>query len=178
MEFLYHYYESRRGPFRSLTDMPIDEAMVLFKQLKSDPTLFASKRSDDYLLIRRELERKARELFIAKGGRPLRQTPHYMTLGKCDWLLEWYSDGQQLEIALSEFDESTISFTYGDLFPTMRYQDGKPYRGQVYTKDEIFDLIKEYGLPQNWNENGDKGPERYIEVQIWDDGPLMKYIKH
>ena len=77
---------------------------------------------------------------------------------------------------IDEFDEWTISFTYGDLFPTMRFQDGKPYRGQIYTKDEICKLIEEYGLPQEWNRRGNKGPERYIEVQIWDDKPLVKHI--
>ena len=99
-----------------------------------------------------------------------------MTLGQCPWIKEWYREGQQLEIHIDEFDERTISFTYGDLFPTMRYRDGKPYRGKIYTLDEIYLLIKEYGMPQERNANGDKGPERYIEVQIWDDKPLLKYI--
>ncbi len=49
---------------------------------------FASRRSLDYLDIRRSLEQKAPEALIAKGGRPVRQFPHYMTLGSCPWLLE------------------------------------------------------------------------------------------
>jgi hypothetical protein len=177
VKILYHYYELSRGPFRSLTDLPLNEAMIIHQQLKKDKSLFASKRSDDYLIIRRDLEQLARDLFIGKGGKPIRSTPHYMTFGKCQWLREWYKEGQELEIDIDEFDERTISFTYGDLFPTMRFQDGKPYRGQIYTKEEIYKLIEEYGLPQEWNGQGDKGPERYIEVQIWDDKPLMKYIR-
>ncbi|MEK5417960.1 MULTISPECIES: hypothetical protein [Paenibacillus] len=58
----------------------------------------------------------------------------------------------------------------------MRYKDGKPYRNQVYTWDEIIDVIDKFGMPQEWNANGDKGPERYIEVQIWDDKPLINMI--
>jgi len=177
VKFLYHYYELARGPFRSLSDLPLHEALIIQEQLKEDKSLFASKRSDDYLFIRKDLEQKARNLFINKGGKPLRSSPHYMTLGKCQWLKEWYKEGQELEIHMDEFDEKTISFTYGDLFPTMRFQDGKPYRGQVYTKDEIYKLIEEYGFPQEWNKEGDNGPERYIEVQIWDDKPIMKYIR-
>ena len=65
-----------------------------------------------------------------------------------------------------------ISFTYGDLFPTMRYEDSKPYRKKVYTLSEIYDVISEYGFPQKWNEDGSLGPERYIEVQVWDDEVL------
>jgi hypothetical protein len=57
----------------------------------------------------------------------------------------------------------------------MRYQDGKPYRNQVYTINEIYKVIKEYGLPQQWNSDGHNGPERYIEVQIWDDKPIDRW---
>lgn len=177
MRYLYHYYEMNRGPFRSLTDLPLHEALAIQEQLKQDQSLFASKRSDDYLDIRRDLEQRARDIFISKGGKPHRSTPHYMTLGKCEWLKEWYKAGQELEICIDEFDIHTISFTYGDLFPTMRFQDGKPYRGQIYTKEEIYKVIEQYGLPQEWNRHGDHGPERYIEVQIWDDKPLTRYIE-
>lgn len=56
------------------------------------------------------------------------------------------------------------------------FSDAKPYRRQVYTFDEILHVIEEFGMPQQWNANGEKGPERYIEVQIWDDKPLRKWI--
>ena len=38
-------------------------------------------------------------------------------------------------------------------------------------------MIGQYGLPQQWNADGSKGPERYIEVQIWDDAGLKKLMK-
>ncbi|WP_409345616.1 hypothetical protein [Paenibacillus sp. MBLB4367] len=91
--------------------------------------------------------------------------------------MEWYTDARQLEIPLDAFAPSAVSFTYGDLFPTMRYEDGKPYRKQVYTKQEIYGMIDKFGLPQEWNQNGQYGPERYIEVQIWDDKPISAYLK-
>ncbi|MCJ8013198.1 hypothetical protein MUG84_15810 [Paenibacillus sp. KQZ6P-2] len=81
-----------------------------------------------------------------------------------------------IAINIDEFEESAISFTYGDLFPTMRYQDNKPYRRQVYTKQEIIKVIEEFEMPQEWNRNGDKGPERYIEVQVWDDAVIQRYL--
>jgi hypothetical protein len=58
----------------------------------------------------------------------------------------------------------------------MRYQDSKPYRGQVYTLDEL-ELIRLYGLPQDWNPDGEFGPDRYIEAQVWDDTPIRQYLK-
>jgi hypothetical protein len=99
-----------------------------------------------------------------------------MTLGKCEWLNTWYKSPSYIEIEWGEFNEDSISFSYGDLFPTMLYQDDRPYRKQIYTKQEIIKVISEYGLPQEWNYAGDKGPERYIEVQIWDEEGIKKYI--
>ncbi|WP_224754016.1 hypothetical protein [Paenibacillus terricola] len=126
--------------------------------------------------IRRELESAARNQFIAKGGNPQNPFPHYMTLGACDWLKSWYASPDVLEIPWDHFAEESVSFTYGDLFPTMRYRDDKPYRQQVYTKSEIVELIEKYGFPQDWNRDGDKGPERYIEAQIWDEEVIGRYL--
>ncbi|RIX53673.1 hypothetical protein D3P08_09630 [Paenibacillus nanensis] len=167
--YLYHYYEYEHGPFRNLSFLDIEAAKLMMQSLREDGGVFASRRSEDYLDVRRELERKAREIFVQKGGSPKTEYPHYMTLGPCEWIKTWYKQGMEINIHWDELEENTISFTYGDLFPTMRVKDGKSYRGQVYTKSEIMSVIREYGFPQEWNPNGDKGPERYIEVQIWDD---------
>lgn len=91
---------------------------------------------------------------------------------------ELVDEGQELSISLNEFESWAVSFTYGDLFPAMRYQDGKPYRGQIYTIHEIVDVIQEFGLPQQWNAAGEKGPERYIEAQVWDEVPLLRRLGH
>jgi hypothetical protein len=53
--------------------------------------------------------------------------------------------------------------------------DGKEYRKKLYTYDEILKLIKKYGLPQDWNDDGRYGPERYIEAHIWNDEIIDKY---
>ncbi|MCJ7842163.1 hypothetical protein MUB24_14885 [Lederbergia sp. NSJ-179] len=176
VDFLYHYYDESAGPFRNLSDLDLEEAEQVLNDIRIKKKGFASKRSLDYLKIRRSLEWKARNLFIAKGGKPVRGHPHYMTFGECSWLLDWYPRGKDLLIPITEFDPYTISFTYGDLFPTMRYKDGNFYRGQVYTLEEIYQVIHICGLPQEWNPEGNKGPERYIEVQIWDDQPIRKII--
>ncbi|SFE22645.1 hypothetical protein SAMN05216378_2798 [Paenibacillus catalpae] len=170
--YLYHYYDERTGPFRNLSDLEEHEAERVLDEIRQENKGFASKRSDDYLVIRRGLEEKARELFIGKGGQPVRKYPHYMTFGECPWLLDWFENGKQLSIPIGKFGKNSISFTYGDLFPAMRYDDGKKYRGQVYTLSEIVEVIREFGLPQEWNPLGEHGPERYIELQVWDDAPL------
>ena len=99
-----------------------------------------------------------------------------MILGSCTWGVSWYLDGRELRIPLVDFSIENVSFTYGDSFPAMRYRDGKPYRGQVYTLEELPGLVLQFELPQNWNPEGLKGPECYIEAQIWDDAPLKDYL--
>jgi hypothetical protein len=173
---LYHYYERERGPFLNLSDLPPGEAEAILSDIRSRGEGFASQRKLDYLNIRRELENYVRARFVAKGGQPLRLRPHYMILGRCDWLLSWYTHGCALVIPLSRFDPACVSFTYGDTFPAMRYADGKPYRRQVYTLAELPGLIASYGLPQECNPDGTQGPDRYIEAQIWSDEPLREWI--
>jgi hypothetical protein len=172
---LYHYYECARGPFRSLSDLPPDQAERVLADIRRAGGTFASQRSPDYLVVRMELEERARRLFVAKGGRPRRRHPHSMILGACSWVRAWYRRGCVLAIPLARFDPAIVSFTYGDIFPAMRVQDGRPYRGQVYTLRELPDLVARYGLPQERNPDGDLGPERYIEAQVWDDAPLAAY---
>ncbi len=171
-DYLAHYYEDELGPFRSLSDLPPDQAEAVLGQIRAAGATFASRRTEDYLAIRRGLEERVRQAFIAKGGAPRRLRPHYMILGACPWLLQWYRHGRELRIPLAAFAATVISFTYGDTFPAMRYQDGKPYRGHVYTLAELPTLVRAYGLPQEWNNGGRLGPDRYIEAQIWDDEPL------
>lgn len=89
----------------------------------------------------------------------------------CLWICE------TLKCSYLNNKEDSISFSYGDLFPTMCYEDDRPYRKQVYTQAEIVTVIDKFGLPQEWNSKGDKGPERYIEVQIWDEEVIEQYRK-
>jgi len=176
-DFLSHYYEASQGPFQNLSDLPPDQAEIILDNIRQRRDVFASKRAQDYLDIRRELEEKVRELFIRKKGRPQRQRPHYMILGACSWLKEWYIEGQELRIPLAYFLPEIVSFTYGDTFPAMRYQDGKPYRKQVYTLNELPKVVDLYGLPQEWNNNGKHGPDRYIEAQVWADEPIEQFLR-
>ena len=176
-EVLYHYYDESTGPFRNLSDLGADEAGRILNDIRRQRKGFASQRSPDYLSIRRSLEQLARDMFVVKGGIPVRLHPHYMTFGPTPWLLEWYPNGKELPIPITDFHPLSLSFTYGDLFPTMRVCDGRPYRKQVYKLDEIYEVVREYGLPQEWNPTGDKGPERYIEVQVWDEAPLQGYMR-
>ena len=91
----------------------------------------------------------------------------------------WYEQGAYIKIPIEEFDVHKISFTYGDSMPTFssKVRDGKEYRKQVYTYEEILRMIEKYGLPQDWNDDGSRGPERYIEAHVWTNEPISGIIQ-
>jgi hypothetical protein len=173
-DILTHYYECSTGPFSNLSRLPLEQAEQILEQIRRDGNRFASQRARDYLEKRLALEDRIRRMFEAKGGEPKLKRPHYFIVGTCPWLKAWYMDGQAIQIRLASIPARCVSFTYGDSFPAMNFHDGKPYRGQVYVASELEELVRQYGLPQEWNVDGSGGPERYIETQVWDDAPLKQ----
>ena len=172
--YLYHYFEKSIGAFKNLSELDIEEAQEIQTKLNG---VFASKRNSEYLYRRKFLEQKVRELFIKKGGKPQRQTPFYMVVGECLWLNTWYNESSFVKIPISDFDTNTLSFTYGDTFPTFsdKVNDNLEYRKTVYTYDEILKIIKKYGLPQYKWKNPIFAQPAYVEVQVWSDDPIIQY---
>ena len=177
--YLYHYYDKTIGPFKNLSDISIEEANeVLCKIKATKPDVQCAKRQADYMQARLYYENILRNEFIKKGGIITRQSPHYMVIEHSPWLSTWYDNSAFIKIPIEEFDLRTVSFTYGDSHPTFsdRVNDGKEYRKKLYTYDEIIEIISKYGLPQDWNDDGKYGPERYIEAHIWSDEVVGKYL--
>lgn len=178
--YLYHYYDKDIGPFKNISDVPVEEACKIMKRLKTEkPNAFCNQRSDEYLGLRQYYEKILRDEFAKKGGVITRKSPHYMVVEACDFLESWYENSAFIKIDVKEFDIRTISFTYGDSHPTFseRVNDGKEYRKKLYTYEEILSVIDKYGYPQDWNKDGIYGPERYIEVHIWSDDVIKQYTK-
>jgi len=175
--FLYHYFEKSKDPLLSLTALPIEEAMAIQNKLVSEQKVFAAQRNERYLPRRHELEKLVRELFIEKGGKPEKETPHYFVIGECPWLATWYEQADYIKIPINEFDIKTVSFTYGDTFPTFspNVTDDMEYRRTVYTYEEILKVIEKYGIPQDkWDKPTFAQPS-YIEAQVWSDEPALRY---
>lgn len=176
---LYHYYDKKIGPFRNLSDVSQEKAnQILTEIAKNKPNTYCAKRSSDYMELRMYYENILREEFRKKGGIIQRKSPHYMVVEPCPWLSTWYENSDFVKIPVEEFDLRTISFTYGDSHPTFssRVNDGKEYRKKLYTYEEIIKVIEKYGMPQEWNADGLYGPERYIEVHIWTDDVIKRYL--
>lgn len=177
--FLYHYYDKSIGPFKNLSDLSMEDANRVLQEIAATrPNVQCAKRSPDYMQARVYYEDILRREFLKKGGLIQRKAPHYMVVEHSPWLSSWYENSAFIKISIDEFDLRTVSFTYGDSHPTFseRVNDGKEYRKKLYTYDEILKIIKKYGLPQEWNDDGKYGPERYIEAHIWSDEVIEKYI--
>ncbi len=178
--YLYHYFDKRTGPFKSLTSVSKEEAQKVMEQIKQErPNSQCASRHDKYVQYRHNCEAILRREFAAKGGIMEIENPHYMVVEHSPWLSTWFEQCDFLKIPVEEFDLRTVSFTYGDSMPTFSdsVNDGKEYRKKLYTYDEILQVIEKYGLPQDWNDDGAHGPERYIEVHVWSDETIKKYLK-
>lgn len=177
--FLYHYYDRNVGPFKNLSDLSTEEANRVLREIAIiKPNTQCAKRHADYMQARAYYENILRTEFERKGGLISRPVPHYMVIEHSPWLSTWYENSSYIKIPIEKFDVRTISFTYGDSHPTFsdRVIDGKEYRKKLYTYDEILEIIEKYGLPQDWNDDGQYGPERYIEAHIWSDDVIGEYL--
>jgi len=180
IDFLYHYFDKNIGPFVNLSDIPIDEANAVIGMIKKvRPNSKVAARDSEYMTRRHYYEDILRKEFAKQGGIIKRPAPHYMVVGHVPWLSTWFEDSAFIKIPISEFNLKTISFTYGDSHPVFsngsHKMDDKEYRRQLYTYEEILKIIDKYGLPQDWNDDGRYGPERYIEAQIWCNETIKKY---
>ena len=177
---LYHYYDASIGPFVNLSDIPIEEAReVLAKIVVNKPNTQSATRSSSYMDRRHYIENILKTEFKKKGGIVKRHAPHYMVVEHSPWLDTWFVNTAHIKIPIEEFDVTTISFTYGDAFPVFsdnqHKMDDMEFRRVVYTYDGILLIIKKYGLPQDWNNDGAHGPSRYVEAHIWSDDTINKY---
>jgi hypothetical protein len=171
---LFRYFTLGKDLFASISDLGIEAE----KDLTGYRELLPRNYDHRYICRRIDTERTLYEQFRKKGGKPQKAHPYYLTVENCD---QWFFGKRHcfgsLVFDLDEFDPDTISFTYGDSIPTFmdEFDDGREYRKQVYTLSEIKLLIQTYGYPQDWNPSGAKGPENYIEAQVWSDHPIMAY---
>jgi hypothetical protein len=96
---------------------------------------------------------------------------------------------QAVTMALGDLPSATTSFTYPDSFTAMSTlaefgvtYEPRPYHGRVYRLDELADVVDRYGLPVDTTptiyEGYETRPfEKYIEVQLWSDGPIAGLLR-
>ena len=180
-KYLFHYYELENGPFRNITEYGYEKAEIIQNQIKEG---WNSKRPSNYIDLRFSLEKRIREQFILKGGKPNRNDPFYFTLGECEFANSWYVNPGVIKIPLTDFNADHMSFTYPDSMVSFQFYDEpklETYRkncnGQIFLLNEINDLISEYGLPSEVKFQTEERLkyDKYIEAQVWDDKIIKEY---
>ena len=180
-KFLFHYYELENGPFRNITEFGYEKAEEIQNQISKG---WNSKRPENYIKLRLALEKRIKEKFISKGGKPNRNDPFYFTLGECEWAKSWYINPGIIKIPITVFRPEHISFTYPDSMVSFQFYDEpkletyrKACNGKVFLLNEMNDLISEYGIPSDEKCLAEESLkyDKYIEAQIWDEEIISEY---
>ena len=190
--FLTHYYRRGSEPFRSLSSLPEADALRIMQDLYIEGSAIWQRFRDPlgYLRARRQTEGWLRQAFIAKGGQPTLDYPIYFVIGSPKWVQRvadplTLATTTEIQVPLSIFKETEISFTYPDSMVSRAmeiekdpgyYQPG--YHGNVFTRSEILAIIAQKGLPdEGWETDVPDTLAHYIEAQAWNHAPLTKFLQ-
>jgi len=183
---LFHYFERDYGPFMPLTALPIEEARQILTMQRAAGK-FGNPDIEGFLQNRYHRDKKLRDAFISRGGRPKRTAPIYMTLGEHRQWESAYENPAVIKIPLKELDPLTVSFTYGDSFAVFNPAlfGIEEYWGKIYFADEILQVIERHGFPSHVEYDFKRGiyPTdkpinhhlKYVEGHVWDDEVLNRY---
>ncbi len=184
-----HYHRRARQPFLNLSDLDgveLDEVIAALAEERSagDNERVFGRR---YMDLRRRTEVVMRERFVARGGQPLRESPHYFVLGSSPWFEGSAADIDAIVLPLAALPEAHTSFTYPDSFTAMGLlpdyglaYEPKPYHGEVFRLSELDSVVAEYGLPIDpgdaYEGYANRPFELYVEVQLWSDEPVAGWL--
>lgn len=188
-----HYFSSLDRPFQNLCDLDPDGLAATLARLKerkiADPS-FKRVFGKAYMDFRRRTETKLRDLFVSRGGKPERKSPHYFLLGDCEWFAGLYPDPKSVMLDWQALPREIASFTYPDSFVSMRLgpdfglppEPLQPYHERAFFLDELAGVVAEHGLPDGGLDDDYAGYhkrkfEKYIEVQVWADGPVAEHLR-
>lgn len=184
-DYVTHYFVQGRPPFLNLSDLSQQEWDSTRQVLEGERANGSSFRvfGRRYLELRRATEVKLRDLFVAVGGTPERDAPHYFVLGSCKWFEGLSRDMQQLEIPLDALPDSATSMTIPDSMTSMGLGGDygipvqpKPHHDRVFRLSEFAGAVQTFGIPAGrpgeYEGYQYRSFELYAEVQVWSDAVL------
>jgi hypothetical protein len=180
-----HYYVPGRPPFLNVSELTDSEWDVTRRMLDAERGAGVSSRvfGRRYRELRRATEVKLRDLFVAAGGRPERDAPHYFVLGSSEWFRGLARGMRELTIPLTALPEAATSLTIPDSMTSMGLGgdfgiplDPRPHHGRVFRPPEFADAVEAFGIPEDRRGDYDgyqfRSFELYAEVQVWSDSFL------
>jgi hypothetical protein len=171
-----HTYHPGRGAFRNICCLPRAEAEHIISAIRNEG--FSILKAD-YLQRRMRAEawlvaERTRKLGVTPLVRPI-----YFFLG--DMTDGWdKSRPAAIVLPLADFSADMLTFTFPDSMtscPELRGSDDSahPCHGQVFTFTEMAEMVSRHGFPDPRLPREQRGPDAFIEVQLWDDRPLEHY---
>jgi hypothetical protein len=183
--FITHYFESGRGPFLNICDLPDDELRRLvademdsetgFNRFALGPDFIEWRLAADDLLIRAYHEKFG---FLPLGR------PYFAVLGDFDKTLTMFRQGDRIVLNLSDFEDHEVTFMYPDHshltsfydaeVPHLFYQlrdtpENQGFRGQLFTFSELSFRFMDSGIADSIRAHlgRDSWAGSYVEAQIW-----------
>jgi len=170
---LVHYCHPDCEPLLNIMRLPKKEAFAMARQMaESHPETTAFYRFADfnnYYALREAQDKYLYEQFQKLGGRPEEEHPLSFVIEGSSYLKEWFGDGNEVRILLSEIADEHISFTIGD-------------SGALYQKDRMVELLTRPELKRRVEASGGLDDllkaegKNYVEVQLWSDRYIVQYI--
>ena len=99
-EYLYHYYETSNGSFQNITQNGYQKAVEIQSKILEG---WNSKRPPNYIELRFTLEKRLKDQFISKGGKPTSNDTFYFSLLECYLAESLYINPGVVKIPLSDF---------------------------------------------------------------------------
>lgn len=178
-DIITHNFDPDRGAFQNLCALSDAEAQRL---LDSISTSGSRKIKPSYLRRRRETEQWLLAERLRLFGPPRLKYPIYGFLGD-------FADGADPSrsasalLPLAAFDSDMLTFTIADSMtsrPLALLEElaiyRKPHHGRAFALDDIRRHVERFGMPDA-TRCGAPYADRFIEVQIWDDGPIQRLLR-
>lgn len=170
-----HNFHPDRGALQNICRLSNENAEQIINMIRLDGHAYLKK---NYLARRRRTE----DWLIAERTQKIGETPLsrpiYFFLGN---IADGWDKSRpvSLVLPLAMFDVDTITFTFPDSMESCPHTDSGEHshgvgHGKVFTLAEITEVIGRHGFPDPNMPRNLRGPNSFIEVQVWDDQPLTK----
>ncbi|NTG20672.1 hypothetical protein G6K88_13990 [Agrobacterium rhizogenes] len=177
-EMITHTFHPEGVFLANLCDLPTHDAERVLDRFRAR----GARRKSDYLNRRLEteawlIEERKRLLVNTHRTRPI-----YFFLGN-------FADGKDasrpcsLIMPLKAFAPETLTFTFPDSMASLsiatldkQAAKRKPYHGKLFSAAQIEHVIGEFGFPGNHWQLVESSEDRFIEVQVWDERPIIEFV--
>ncbi|HBS25136.1 MULTISPECIES: hypothetical protein [Thalassospira] len=171
-----HNYDPIRGRFQNICDLPRSEAELILQEIRK---AHQSRLKANYLDRRFKVEEWLRSERHKLIGSTNRKTPIYFFVGD-------FADGKDplrpksLRMRLDTFPEDVVTFTYSDSMSCFENtnagdEQSPPFPRKLFTLKSLKEAVQKWGMPTNFSST-QSGRQPFIEMQLWDDAPLLKVL--